>query len=505
MNMKKAQNPQSIFLVLSKALSEAAARRQTTDEFVSNVRGSITGNIQIRCETAAPAPKRDTVGEGVEIIVPVPLPNEILQGWRGRVAALNCIESVHDVEPMLRALAVKRAYVLGDDPDFIQCASAALDVDRKELILGHTLTPFFDSLDKLKPNKPGRPGQHLRTYQKRAPLRIDGDQALFCPQCAAEDVAFWGFSYWRRGHQLPGVLCCSTHAMPLVVAGNRKCFDRCPDYFVSEQAQQCVQPEDDTAKAILLRYARIAEEILDSALTIDSAMASFLLGTQAKAASLRISRPGVRKTLSTHLMDLLPRTWLESTFPRVTWQRDKYISTIDGVCIPNATRYTASTLCLLTAVFYDDTDQAITDLMSSAKCEREPYLGFEFWASLDVFNLYCENDGVFSRMADAIGVSSSAVSVGLLNQGMPGLGGKSVSMKTALRAFFAGESIEASCQSTGVPKEAFIALLRASGGRLAKALDRMTNASPTGKQPGDATGKARAVESETSDQITKPE
>ena len=37
----------------------------------------------------------------------------------------------------------------------------------------------------------------------------------FCPTCNAEAVARWGECFWRRAHQLPGVLVCPTHGTPL--------------------------------------------------------------------------------------------------------------------------------------------------------------------------------------------------------------------------------------------------------------------------------------------------
>ena len=37
----------------------------------------------------------------------------------------------------------------------------------------------------------------------------------FCPTCNAEAVARWGECFWRRAHQLPGVLVCPVHGTPL--------------------------------------------------------------------------------------------------------------------------------------------------------------------------------------------------------------------------------------------------------------------------------------------------
>jgi len=38
----------------------------------------------------------------------------------------------------------------------------------------------------------------------------------FCPQCLASDMETYGESYWRRAHQIPGILLCSRHSSPLI-------------------------------------------------------------------------------------------------------------------------------------------------------------------------------------------------------------------------------------------------------------------------------------------------
>ena len=502
--MKQARDHQSMLQALCKALDAAKAGGHTVDEFAQNVTANLAESAKHPVVSPIDPAQQEVSKDEMELVVPRTQPNELLKGWRGRVAATNCLEGARDADAALLAWTQKKSSAAGGDLDFVECAALALGVTRQELIRRHTLTPYFDSLANLRPNKPGRPGRHLQTYQRHAAFRIDGKNAMFCPKCAKEDLVFWGFSYWRRSHHLPGVVCCSTHAVSLLVAGDHSCFDQCPDHYLTNSNRECALPQDEAAKGILLRYARIAEEILENAPTIDSTVASSIFRERAKQAGLRFTKMGNQKTLSTHLMDLLPSAWLKETFPRITWQRDKYIPTIDGACVPRIERYTASTLCLLAALFYDDTDHAFVELVGSPSKKREPFLGFDFWAGREIFDLYCAHEGVVNRMADAIGLPTSTVSIGLLNQGLPGLGGRTAPMKAALRAFFAGKSIEASCQSAGVPKAAFVALLRTTGARLAKALDRMTDADIGGESSGDAAGRADLSESESLGQITEP-
>jgi len=501
--MKRTLDHQSMLKTLRQALETAAETGQTIEEFANNFKASLVAGPT---PTANPVQQPKQQGASridIELVVSKIQPNELLQGWRGRAAATNCLASAEEIDVALHAWCAKKSLIVGDDSDFVACAAAVLGMSRQEVIQRHTLTPYFDSLGKLKQNKPGRPGRHLRTYQRRAPFRIDRKDAVLCPQCVKEDVAFWGFSYWRRSHHLPGVVCCSTHSGPLLLVGDHRCFDRCPDHYVASSEKQLVLPQNEPTKGILLRYARVAEEILERALSIDSVMASSLIGERVKQAGLRITKVGSRKILSTHLMDLLPQAWLEETFPRIHWKRDKYISTVDGVCMPNTTRYTTSTLCLLAAVFYEDADLAIAELVGGSSKTHEPSLGFDFWASREVFDLYCAHEGVVSQMAEALGLPASTVSIGLLNQGLPGLGGRSSPMKVALQAFFAGQSIETSCRRSGVTRESLESLLRTGGARLAKALERMSGGDMPRRSPEGMTRRAAPVKAKTQSRDTE--
>lgn len=108
--------------------------------------------------------------------------------------------------------------------------------------------------------------------------------------------------------------------------------------------------------------------------------------------------------------------------------------------------------------------------------QREP-LGFDFWASREVLDLYVACKGVVSRVAEKLGLPTSSVSIGLLNQGLPGLG-KSSGPRVALKAFYAGDSLDDACHKAKVSRDLVENLLRAGGGRLAMALEMMPEEEP---------------------------
>jgi hypothetical protein len=470
---------QAFFDALHAALTKPSSPIKNIDQFDREFEMALSRELRPPNPVSISPARCTPLPEDVEPTIPELMPDEIIHGWRGRVAALNSLSKIRQVESLLRLCAEETVTELGDDPDFIECAAAALGVSRQELLRRHTLPPFFDALGELKQNKPGtKSAKHLRAYLRQVPFRVDGKEALFCRQCAKEDLASRKYSYWRRNHHLPGVLCCSKHGTPLLSAGTHEAFDRCPHHFLDAQPKECAIPHDELARQILLRYSQIAADILDCAPLINSTAASFKLGQRANALGLRISSAGRRKTPSTCVMELLPLGWLQKTFPRVRWETGKFISTFDGACSPRATRYTTVTLCLLAAVLYEDADQALTDLLDQSKpVDQREVLGFNFWASKEVQNLYVTCKGNVNRVAERLGLPVSSVSIGLLSQGLPGLG-KSAGLKKALKALSAGDSLDVACRKANVTCDSVINLLLAGSRRLMMALEMMSEEEP---------------------------
>jgi len=461
---------QAFIDALRTALTKPSSPIQNIDQFDREFDMALSRELRPADPISISSARRATLPVDVEPTIPKPFPDEIIHGWRGRVAALNSLSKSRQAESLLRQSAEKSATELSDDPDFTECAAAALGITRQELIRRHTLLPFFDALGDLKQNKSGtKSAKHLQVYLRQAPFRIDSKEALFCRQCAGEDLARWKFSYWRRSHHLPGVQCCSKHGTPLLSAGTHEAFDRCPHHFLDAQPKMCAMPHDE----LLLRYSQIAADILDCAPLVDSTTASIKLGLRANTSGLRISNAGRRKTPSTYVMELLPLDWLQKTFPRVRWNAGKFISTFDGACSPRATRYTTATLCLLAAVLYEDADQALADLLDRSKpADQREVLGFDFWASREVLDLYVACKGVVRLVAEKLGLPVSSVSLGLLNQGLPGLG-KSAGPRRAMKLFYAGDTLDEACRKVNISRDLVENLLRAGGGRLAMALEMM--------------------------------
>ncbi|PPD00227.1 MAG: hypothetical protein CTY35_02960 [Methylotenera sp.] len=398
-------------------------------------------------------------------------PDEMLLGWRARMRMVNCLDHDTSVDQLISKLAGQQQPNLNEH-DFVRNAATLLGESKDVLIEKHTLSAFFNALEGLRPSKAGiKSIKHQEAYQRHAPFRTGSKSLRFCSTCAEKDFSTFGYSYWRCSHQIPGVLWCSEHNNLLSTHHNFANLKN-PHQISSPNTNSDIRSLSQDQIKILKKYAKMAHEILNLASPIDSGAASVALGKQAKAKNFRVSKPGVKTTPSNTLIKVLPKWWLEETFPRVNWISDKYIWTIDGACSPGASRYTTPTLCLLAALFYESPDEAISEILKPREITQER--GFEFWASKEIYHEYIAHKGVVSRVAEKLSLPHSTVGLGLLNQGLPGLG-KASSTTYAALDFLNGRPLQEACTTHQATAEETSDLIRAGCSKLAFALNKICN------------------------------
>lgn len=106
--------------------------------------------------------------------------------------------------------------LVGNLPSFIQYSS-------EDLIIGHTLFPYYAAflpdvrietvISSMKSNFGG--DIHTRTGIMASTIRAP-QYIRFCPLCNEEDKCIYGEFYWHRQHQVPGVMVCYKHLVPLI-------------------------------------------------------------------------------------------------------------------------------------------------------------------------------------------------------------------------------------------------------------------------------------------------
>jgi len=130
------------------------------------------------------------------------------------------------------------------------------------------------------------------------------------------------------------------------------------------------------------------------------------------------------------------------------------------------------TLSLLAALFYEDAELAVAEILKPASLVQSKTLGSTFWGSKKAFDEYVAQKGIVSNVAEQLSIPVSTTSVGLLNQGLPGLG-KSTSVINAVHAFLSGEPLTEVCTNYNATSDEVQAFLRLSGTKLKTALDKI--------------------------------
>lgn len=178
------------------------------------------------------------------IILPKLVQDELALGYVGRLCHINLVSRPEIEKALLAHYQLQRGteFVLGA----LGCVSGeAVD----EVAFRHTLLPFIANA-KLPRRKPSWPVRELD------PLRLVRKFAYFCIECMAQQKQHYGFTYWKRGHQLPGIYWCHQHHEPLVGATKELVSSRLPSLNLRE-FELDGRWRGDITNPILARYAQM--------------------------------------------------------------------------------------------------------------------------------------------------------------------------------------------------------------------------------------------------------
>jgi hypothetical protein len=352
--------------------------------------------------------------------VPAILPDELSRGYVGRVMKINGFRDMIALRKSLKA-GMHAEVSLGE------MLANALRIPFAEFIQRHTFVPFSRAVhSKYAGDKHGSNStvQQLRLMEMATP----GGFAASCDRCISDDVRNHGVAYWRRDHQIPGMVRCPIHGQPLSL--------RDPESFLSLPTEGSVDsgclPElihaDANINPAIGRYIEICRRFLQSETPISAHAAAELLARRAKEKGLRIAATGKKANLSDQAHGLLAGPWLDFFFPFLSTKSSRsHVGRLDGVCMSKHQSYQSTSYALALSVLWDEPDIAI--------------------------------DKFFGR-AVPLPRSQSKSSAGEIGVSKTRAAGHLSSASKAIRLFLAGESAEGACQQSGIGTEEFENSLR---------------------------------------------
>src|SRR5690625_2944413 len=145
-------------------------------------------------------------------------------------------------------------------------------VTSQEIIINHTAFPYFTAfLSGERSNEIYRSMEDSNSINIENMTGIAGSKVKlynrlrYCPICFSEDMEKYGESYWRRIHQMPGVLYCQKHRV-LIKESNVVISDSKNDYLCADEDTCTPEIVEDfypkIYKELNLKYVNNVEKLL---------------------------------------------------------------------------------------------------------------------------------------------------------------------------------------------------------------------------------------------------
>jgi hypothetical protein len=232
------------------------------------------------------------------------MPDELMQGHLGRWDAWNGspagLPPADKLARLARPLGSPRV-----GPTSSLLAEMA-ELRHMQYLTAHTcisvVYPFVNKTD----------GDPWSEWQLRSRCWVTPRHSTYlCFSCIEEDLRRWGFSYWRREHQLAGSVCCSRHGCELreVVTSSR--FLMSPAMFLQTPSQTSRPRLHQTYRTnpFVQRYVDLCTHLLRAGRAIHSSRLDGLLPWRKRDLTPR-GAPELAKGLVSQIIKSCPASFL---------------------------------------------------------------------------------------------------------------------------------------------------------------------------------------------------
>lgn len=296
------------------------------------------------------------------MIIPALLPDELAWGYLCRVGRVNALKSLQGIYDKISDAGHFK--VSNEEPRSMAHVLAALaGASPESIITGHTLLPFARAVRAAGACVPHKDsddflGRAALTFPFGKTARLQ-----LCPACVTEDVDFHGVSYWRRAHQLKGVVFCTKHACGLRSVLTKR-WDVLPEDLADEA--EALTPdivEHALRSPVIRRYEELCSFFAMRARPFAMEPVSRLI--QDRAQELHPTSPTQARRLSTMALELVGGPWLMNQFPGLHERRSGYLNSLDRTLgkpkVALATQHYALALALL----FPAADEAMRRLLQT--------------------------------------------------------------------------------------------------------------------------------------------
>jgi len=401
---------------------------------------------------------------------PAPFPEELDRGYLGRVMRLNGTATAKETEALM-SIWSGVADKSRREVSCLELLSKVADVELPQFARQHSTLPFRRGITSYQPDLP-HGSESNRSMLWTTGMRLARTGVYFCAECAKEDQDFHGQSYWRREHQLPGLLWCQKHTTALKYVEHKHAFLSPPAAYLHNcQAIDETWAKEAFDNQFIQRYLEISFGLMDREAPLDVKRVSAIL--KASASGFQTHGGKVKAPLlSDAVITAFGRPWLATVLPRLA---DKpvgvLLSQLDGVLFLSNSASSVSAYILACALLFESADTALNTLQASQVGikryrQRSPQIDRD-----ELIEIYVEARGNYSMIATLLSISKPMVTVKYRAIGLPNLNEGNKSLLKAAVAFFVEEqSLVNSATKGGSSVEAMEDLLRSAGSGFAHAL-----------------------------------
>lgn len=408
------------------------------------------------------------------MIIPEIMPGELALGYFFRFRHLNGYKTD---EIAIKALRKRLETANEKTTPLPVLLARALAMSLQQFCRFHTLLPFARAVTGYLPELPHGDPTEMR------PVACNGlgvthkvnESIKVCVCCVSEDIDYWGYAYYRREHQLPGVSFCHKHSI-LLSETSRLLNLNSENISPIKSLTKSLIDTNDTKNEIINRYFTIVESWSMAERPIPVLNIVNVLQPRARALGIRWSITGNKPLLSDLAVQVCPEWWLQTIVPTINYKKpNQRLSSIDGVLVQQEKAFRSSTYALALCILFDNAEEALN---ASYKCisdksriiSKSLKQRIKFYEGKELTQIFIKHRGNSEFVARELGVDSYRLRKMMKKNGLPPLAGHSHNVLQAFKDFHNGMSLMEACAINHGNPIKLEALLRSSSKKLADAL-----------------------------------
>jgi hypothetical protein len=293
------------------------------------------------------------------IVAPRLLPDEWAAGYWGRVLLLNGIDGADSdkkKQEFARRFCEEQGIEVCGANHGLEMIGAAAQVPSAQVLRSHTLIPLRGAVSATVNSDWFDDRHDLRGMRGSMTMQHNLTVGVLCPQCAEEDQSFWGFTYWRRSHQVHSIPFCDKHRCTLRRSKQLLASEPLPDgeSFCQTDRESEAMAVEAAGNGWLRRYADVSSEFLNRSRPLSRLQVVSALARRARLMGIDVESTGSGLTLATLATQRLPRVWMQR-FLRDGRHLNEVLRRF--YCSPETTSY-----ALAIALLYESTEDAFRDI-----------------------------------------------------------------------------------------------------------------------------------------------